>query len=160
MKRIFAVVVLLVSVDALAAEGADRCVGPENLTIGGVGLGDSPATALSKLGQPARTGSYQGEDDGGLYTGTVLTYPQLEVEVEELRGVERIATTSANTSLPLGLKTGMSRAQVAQLPGLAIDGVDQDTLELPVCDTDLDTFLRLHFARDVLVQVELLRYGP
>src|SRR3954449_1258377 len=93
MKLLGLFIPLLFISGAHAADAPRACVPSAGLSVGGISFSDTRATAIAKLGKPKTTGTYQGEDDGGLYTGTTLIYPQMELSVDELRGIERIAGT-------------------------------------------------------------------
>jgi hypothetical protein len=160
MKLIGLFIPLLFTLSAHAADAPRACVPAAGLSVGGISLADTRATAIAKLGKPKTTGTYQGEDDGGLYTGTALIYSQMELDVDELRGIERIAGTGPNAYLPFGIKARMSLQQVANLLHFIPGALDRDMIVLPVCGVDDDSELRLHFADDALQSVELVQYGP
>jgi hypothetical protein len=116
---------------------------------------------MEKLGKPNRTATYQGEDDGGSYTGSTLVYSQLELDVDGLRGVERIASKGADTDLPYGLKSGMPLEEVATLLRFIPIGLRSNSVAvLPVCDALYDSEVRLHFVDGELNSVEITQYGP
>ena len=148
--------------NAHAADAPRACVPPEGLAVGGVALTDTRAAAVAKLGKPKAVGTYQGEDDGGPYTGAALVYPHMELDVDELRGIERIAGTGPGARLPLGLKTGMTLQQAGIVLHFIPGALDRGRVVLPVCGgyEFEDMELRLHFADDFLASVELVRYGP
>ena len=160
MKLLGLFIPFMVMLSAHATEAPRACVPSAGLSIGGIGLADTRATALAKLGKPKATGTYQGEDDGGPYTGATLIYPHMELAVDQLRGIERIASTGPNAQLPFGLKAGMSLQQTASLLHFIPGALDRGMVALPVCGVDEDVELRLHFAGDALRAVELVQYGP
>jgi hypothetical protein len=160
MKLIGLFIPLLLTLSAHAAEAPRACVPSTGLSVGGISLADTRVAAISKLGKPKTIGTYQGEDDGGLYTGTTLIYSQMELDVDELRGIERIASTGPNAHLPFGLKAGLSLQQAANLLHFIPGALDRGMVVLPVCGVDEGIELRLHFADDALRSVEVVQYGP
>lgn len=161
MKLAGALVLLLFTQQAHASGPLRICADAKGLSVGGIVLSDSLSTIVAKLGKPARTGSYQGEDDGGVYTGTVLGYGQLEVNVDELRGIERIASLGPGARLPYGLRHGMSVRQTADILHFVDDGVGgNDIAVLPVCLSDTGAEVRLHFEQGALSSLEVVEYGP
>ena len=129
--------------------------------MGGISLSDTYASVTANLGRPLSSGTYQGEDDGGIYTGSTMLYPHLELYVDNLRGIERLASTGPSTDLPYGLTVGMSLQSAANLLRFVPVGLHGNSVAvLPVCDTDLDTELHLRFQEGVLAGVEILQYGP
>lgn len=145
---------------AHAVEAPRACAPPTGLSISGISLADTRATAIAKLGKSERAGTYQGEDDGGPYTGAALIYSQVELNVDDLRGIERIASIGPNAKLPFGLKTGLSLQQAGNLLHFVPGALDKGMMALPVCGVDLDIELRLLFKDDALRSVELVQYGP
>lgn len=160
MRFAGALVLILLVNEACASEPPRLCADPRGLSIHGV-LADNVSTVVAKLGEPKRVGSYEGEDDGGVYTGRVLVYPQLEVNLDELRGIERIASLGPGARLPYGLKVGMSLEQTADILHFIQDGVDEDEgVVLPVCRSDADAQVRLQFEHGALKRIEVVEYGP
>ena len=160
MKVLSSFIPLFFVLSAHAADAPRACAPSAGLSIGGISRTDTRATAIAKLGKPKATGTYQGEDDGGLYTGTTLIYSQIELDVDDLRGIERIASTGSNVKLPFGLKAGMSLQQVGDLLHFVPGSLDEGKIALPVCGVDEDVELRLRFSNDALKGVELVQYGP
>src|SRR4249919_219997 len=161
MKLAGALIPLLFLHAAHASGPLRACAAQKGLSIGGIGLVDNRASAIAKLGQPKRIGSYRGEDDGGVYTGSVLVYSQLEINVDASRGIERIASLGPGATLPYGLKQGMSVQQTADTLHFMPEGVDGDgAAVLPVCQSDSDAEVRLHFKRGALESVEIIEAGP
>jgi hypothetical protein len=90
-----------------------------------------------------------------------LVYPQIELYVDELRGIERIAGTGPSAKLPFGLKAGISLQQVAALLHFVPGSVDKiGAIVLPICQVDENAEMRLHFVSGGLKSVELVQYGP
>jgi hypothetical protein len=161
MKLLGLLASLLFAVSARAADAPPACVSLAGLSMGGLSLADTRATVIAKLGKPKSTGTYQGEDDGGSYTGEVLVYPQMEVNVNEVRGIERIASTGSNIRLPFGLKTGMSLEQSGEILHFIPVALDHDAIVLPACRVGEDVEeLHLVYAQNGLKSVELVHYGP
>jgi len=161
MKLVGFLVSLLFVHEARASEPLRLCAPPLGLAIGGISLADSRSAIVAKLGKPTRVGDYQSEDDGGVYTGSVLFYPHLEINLDGLRGIERIASVGPGARLPYGLKQGMSVQQAADTLHFIRHGVDEDGVAvLPVCESDTDTEVRLHFENGALRSAEIVEYGP
>ena len=160
MKKLGLLTLLLFTFNTYAADAPSACVPSKGLSVGGISMADTRATAMSKLGKPKTTTTYQGEDDGGQYTGTTLIYPYMELNVDELRGIERIAGTGPSAKFPFGLKAGMSLQQAANLLHFVPGALDRGAVVLPVCAVDVDTEFQLRFADGGLVSVELRQYGP
>jgi hypothetical protein len=160
MKLIGRLVPFLFVLSAHAADALLACAPSPDLSIGGISLSDTRASVIAKLGKPKATGTYQGEDDGGLYAGHTLRYSQLELYVDELRGIERIASTGPNAKLPFGLKAGMPLEQVAALLHFVPGQLDKDRVVLPLCQVDTDAEMRLYFKNGGLSSVEVVQYGP
>ena len=161
MKLLGIFIPFLFVLTAHAADAPRACAPSAGLSIGGISLADTRATAIAKLGKPKATGTYHGEDDGGLYTGTSLVYPQIELYVDELRGIERIAGTGPSAKLPFGLKAGISLQQVAALLHFVPGSLDKNgAVVLPICQVDDNAEMRLHFVSGGLKSVELVQYGP
>ncbi|CAN7266000.1 hypothetical protein LJR168_003606 [Pseudoxanthomonas sp. LjRoot168] len=160
MRLIGKLIPLLFALNAHAAEAPHACAPSIGLSIGGISLSDTRASAAAKLGKPKATGTYQGEDDGGVYTGRTLRYAQIELDVDELRGIERIASTGPGAKLPFGLKAGLPLEQVAALLHFVPGPLDKGRVVLPICQADDDAEMRLYFKDGGLSSVEVVQYGP
>ncbi|HSD16606.1 MAG TPA: hypothetical protein VLC71_05005 [Thermomonas sp.] len=160
MKLAGSLFAMLITLNSYAAEPHRACVPSARLAIGGISLSDSRATVLGKLGKPKATGSYQGEDDGGSYTGATLTYSQVELEIDQLRGIERISSIGPGAMLPLGLKVGLSLEKTGELLHFIPGSLEKGMVVLPVCGGYRDIELRLHFESDKLTVVEIAEHGP
>ena len=152
---------------ALAGDAPRACLPDQHFQLGGVGFTDSLGDIEKKLGKPDSIGTYAGEDDGGPYTGKRLTFPTLEVLIDDLRGVERISTRSDKASLSLGVRVGMGIRVVANLlhvlPYLA---QGSDSITMDACnENEAKTRLQLTFSSvsgqdPILVRIDIEQYGP
>ena len=114
MKLFAALVIILMAHPAGASDRPLACLPSEQFQIGGIG----PRSDISKveaLGPALATETYGGEDDGGYYEGLLQKYESLEINFEQLRGVERVATTTSGTDLPGSIRIGMPLTQVGEL---------------------------------------------
>src|SRR4249919_1833934 len=99
MKLAGALIPLLFLHAAHASGPLRACAAQKGLSIGGIGLVDNRASAIAKLGNPNRIGSYRGEDDGGVYTGSVLVYSQDACQTT-------VSASSARTAPAHALRSG------------------------------------------------------
>jgi hypothetical protein len=87
------------------------CLPADTAWIAGVRLGDSLADVERKLGSPAHRAVGFGEDDGGTYEETQLSYSTLDVFL--VRGVvDRVVTTDPKTCTAGGICPGLTLQQV------------------------------------------------
>lgn len=118
---------------AVAAESATRdelaefCINKKEATLAGVGT-FSPAAAVESLGVHISREAGTGEDDGGIYTTSILTFPRVIVHVDDRGyGIERVETRDSSLALPSGVRVGMLLAEA------------QDRLRVPRGARDLAT---------------------
>ena len=163
--KIFGVFALfLVASCANAGESPRACAPPDYFELNGIRPGDNSA-ALQKLGPPRAIDSYEGEDDGGQYTGKRLTFLHFQVDIEQLRGVERIATADSTVPLPAGIRIGMPLSEVEERMHFISGNLgESNEVVLPACGVGEGAELRLRFNSEssgaLLSKVEIVQYGP
>ena len=137
--------------NATASSYADSCLPASEFQLREIALHADGENALEHLGKWVRIKTDSGEDDGGRYERQ--TYYFRDIEIEVVRGlVTRVATHSAGTATPSGLRPGLSRDAVRRL--LLTKGVTSkqigDTLEIAACSTEelaLEDLIELAFDR-------------
>ena len=126
MRHIFgAVFAFFLLGSALAAEPS--LVNDQELSLGGIALGDTEAAVLGKLGQPSRT------TDTGDYLNIRMDYPGFTVWLGEGRRVGEVLSTSKQHCTPAGICPGMpfSKAKAKYGPALVADREDGTFMEYP-----------------------------
>ena len=164
MKSIALLLLIPMSCTAAQATQPLACVPQIDFALQGI----SPSASVDKLktlGRPKRIEPYESEDDGGQYKGKRETYEHIQVDYENIRGIERVATSSRSIKLPAGLQFGMPLSQVAALLHFVPIGLDhRNSIALPVCGDELESTFSLTFDNSSsgypLMQVEIVRFGP
>ncbi|WP_446538222.1 hypothetical protein [Pseudoxanthomonas sp. LARHCG66] len=124
MRQILAAAVFCAST-ALAAEPS--LVADNELSLGGIALGDTEASVLHRLGKPLRT------TDTGDFLSIRMDYPGLTVWLGEERRVGEILSTTAQHCTPIDVCPGMpfARAKTKYGPPLVADREDGTYMEYP-----------------------------
>lgn len=104
MKGPLCFALLLLMADASSA-GEPSQIKDQELSLGGVALGDTETSVLRKLGRPAR------RTDAGDFLNIRLDYPGLTVWLGEGRRVGEVLSTSKRHCTPSGICPGMPFAQ-------------------------------------------------
>jgi len=102
-------------------------VNDQELSLGGVALGDTEALVLHKLGQPRRA------TDTGDFLNIRMDYPGLTVWLGEGRRVGEVLSTSEQYCTPAGVCPGVSfvKAKAKYGPPLVADREDGTFIEYP-----------------------------
>ena len=118
-------VVFLVTGTALAAEPS--LVADQELSLGGIALGDTQASVLGKLGQPRRT------TDTGDFLNIRMDYPGLTVWLGEGHRVGEVLSTAKQHCTPAGICPGtpFAKAQAEYGSPLVADREDGTYMEYP-----------------------------
>jgi hypothetical protein len=129
---------------------AAPCLPPAEFSLSGLSLYQSEATARKALGRPLRVTREQGEDDGGIYTATVLHYRRLKVEI--VRGVvDRIYSGSARVSTPSGVRPGMKFEDVRRVLGKGPEAIGGRAYRYGPCDEGHSAYFDLKFNSRMVV---------
>lgn len=98
----------------LAFAGTTPILNDQELSLGGIVLGQSEASVIRALGRPkGRT------ENGSDYLPLELSYPGLAVLLDE-QGVGGLISSSKRFCTPAGICPGMSYAEAQQIYGLAL----------------------------------------
>jgi len=121
----FTALIILASGVASAAEPS--LVRDNELSLGGIALGDTEATVLHRLGQPRRV------TDTGDFLNIRMDYPGLTVWLGDERRVGAVLSTSRQYCTPAGICPGMAfvTAEAKYGPPLVSDREDGTFMEYP-----------------------------
>ena len=169
--RVSVLAFLLLSISAYSndPEVIEACLPKKYFLLNELSFTDNLVSIIKKYGKPKSIDQYFSEDDGGKYTGKVLIFENFEVNINELRGIERVSTNNKKTRFALGVHVGMTLSEVSErmhfiplgfpllikLKACGFDyGVTQEVVLRFTSDEDL------HIPKLVLSQIEIVQYGP
>jgi hypothetical protein len=113
MRHIFSAVIAFVLLGSASAAEPSR-VNDQELSLGGIALGDTEADVLRKLGQPRST------TDTGDVLNIRMDYPGLTVWLGEGRRVAEVMSTSGQHCTPAGICPGTRFAKAKTSYGLPL----------------------------------------
>jgi len=121
----------------LISNDEDDCLPVSEFGLESIRLYQPHEKVIQLLGDPKKISYSSGEDDGGGYRITILSYPTMTIEM--VRGlVDRIVTKSPLQPTPEGIRVGDSRSTIVKKLGATPRNWKQSDTKLWIttCFTD------------------------
>jgi hypothetical protein len=150
------------------------CIRRQVATLAGLATWTAVDSVRLILGQPLSQDTGSSEDDGGVFSTTILRYPRFAVHIDDRGfGINAIETSDTALSLPNGARVGMQLVAVqglfnAPTPTRRIENAPRFRVWMPsVCGADSMPLPseneRVYFyvdSTDRVTKIALTNYGP
>ena len=164
MKKIFLNIALLSLVLFACGSGVTNasevtsCIATSKAAINGFVPGQNEHRITNKS-ESLKTEEYDGEDDGGSYTATLIKYKNYEIElVREL--IDKVSTSSPDVIWAENIRIGDVRSTIDSRIGYAKVSNSKDQAQYLICSDVGDVYAILRFASDTLARIQLAIERP
>jgi hypothetical protein len=114
---------------------------------------------ITNKSKPLETRKYSGQDDGGVYTATLLKYKNYEIQiVREL--IDSVSTSSPDVIWAENIKIGDTRSIIDKRIGYAKVSNSKDEAQYLICSDVGDVYAILHFVSNILTRIQLVIDRP
>lgn len=134
------------------------CIPAQEADIDGYIPGQDRRVISDKV-KPLGIRNEQGEDDGGVYTATILKYPHYEIVIVR-DAIDAIRTRASRLTWARGVKIGDTRSQVDNRIGYAKVSDEKDEAQYLVCSDAGDVYAILRFSTGNLADIEVVIDRP